>query len=89
MKGQGWHVEEALRTKGVAVHVGVRRGWSSTVTEGEVLTFGDVSARVVKVMYAPSWDALPDRIQWAHQGDLPDPVTAATYGLYAVRLLRI
>lgn len=88
MNVQWWDVKDALRTRGTAVHISERNGWSSCVRQGEVITVEGVRARVVKRVHAACWEDLPEAWRTEHQGDIPDPVTASKYGLYAVQLVR-
>lgn len=84
-----WYgVEDALLEHGTAVHVGVRRGGSSGVSKGEIITVGTTKARVVSVRYEMAWDALPMSWRQRFPGEPPDPASIATYGLYAANLLR-
>jgi hypothetical protein len=85
-----WYgVEEQLRTQRTAVHVGVQRGWSSSVSKGETIIVGCTKAKVMNVRYFASWDEIPDVWRTRHRGDIPDPVTASNYGLYGVLLFKI
>jgi len=89
MEKVNWYgVEEALRTRGTAVHIGVRHGWSSGVRQGEVIMAGDVRAKVVRRLHGACWEDFPEGWRSEHKGDIPDPVTASNYGLFAVRLMR-
>jgi len=90
MENVNWYgVEEALRTRGTAVHIGVLRGWSSGVRQGAMLMVGGVQAKVLKRLDGVSWEGFPEGWRAEHQGDIPDPVTASNYGLFAVRLMRV
>lgn len=84
-----WGVEEALRTRGTAVHIGVREGWSSCARQGEVIVAGSVRAKVVRRLHAATWEDISEGWRSEHQGDIPDPITVSKYGLFAVRLMRV
>lgn len=89
MRVDWYGVEDALRNTGKAVHVGVQRGWSSSVTTGEVVTVGNTRAKAMAVRYFAAWEDIPEAWRTLHQGDIPDPVTASNYGLYGVLLYRV
>jgi hypothetical protein len=73
-----WYgVEEELQDRGSAIHIGVQRGWSSSVSVGELITVGSTKAKVMCVRYAASWDALPEVLRNRFRGDIPDPVKRA------------
>lgn len=84
-----WGVEEALKTRGTAVHIGLRSGWSSCVRQGEVIRVGSVRATVVSRLNKATWEDFSEMWRSEHQGDIPDPVTTSNYGLFAVRLMRV
>lgn len=80
--------EAALMRGAPAVHIGYRRGWQSSVARGERVRVGAVDAKALSVTYHASWAAVPESLRARFTGDVPDPVTASQYGLYAVTLVR-
>jgi len=84
-----WYgVADALRTRGTAVHIGARRGWSACVREGEHIVCEGVHARVARRLHAVKYDDFPEQWRKENTGDVIDDATASNYGLYAVRLFR-
>jgi len=83
-----WGVESELLARGSAVHIGVSRGWSSSVARGEFITVGGTRAKALTVRQFASVAEIPASWVERFKGQLPDPVTASNYGLYGVMLVR-
>lgn len=89
MKVDWPEAEAALCATGRTVYIGVRRGWSSSMGDREVIEVGGVSARVVRKLYGCTYTDFPASWLSMNTGDNIDPATAVNYGLYGVSLVRV
>lgn len=89
MKVDWPEAEEALRASGRTVHIGVPRGWSSSMSEREIIDVGGVRARVARKLYGCTYDDFPEAWRTMNTWHIIDPVTASNYGLYGVLLVRV